>query len=458
MELRRVAYAVLITDLLVLGVATYGAMVLKFGLSTPERTWGPIELTYPQFGVLLAVFWSWMLSVYESRDHRVLGRGFEEFRRIGRATAFTFGLVAMASVVLKLDFSRMYVAVALPLGLLGLVASRYGWRRFRARDAGVFTRPAFIVGDAASAQYMEDLFRRDPGSGFRVVGFWDPLAHEEATDRLVELRKRFEDSAATTLIITASHTLGHRGMRALRWDFEGVEILVSPHFFDVAPGRARLEYAAGETLIHLGEPHFERAGGLLKAAFDRVVAVLLLAVLSPVLIGVALAVKISSPGPVLFRHVRVGRNGRPFSMLKFRSMQDRADEQLQAILQSQGSAKEPLFKPVNDPRITPVGRFIRRLSLDELPQLVNVLNGTMSLVGPRPQVPEEVALYRDFEGARLKVRPGITGLWQVSGRSNLSWQEAVRLDVYYVENWSMLVDLLILWRTIGAVARSEGAR
>jgi lipopolysaccharide/colanic/teichoic acid biosynthesis glycosyltransferase len=176
----------------------------------------------------------------------------------------------------------------------------------------------------------------------------------------------------------------------------------------------------------------------------------------PVMIPVALTVKFTSPGPVFYRQERIGQGGKPFGMLKFRSMVQNADDQLASLLDLQGSSDTPLFKVNNDPRITPVGRFIRKHSLDELPQLFNVLLGQMSLVGPRPQRAEEVALYDDVAHRRLLMKPGMSGLWQISGRSSLSWEDAIRLDLYYVENWSLTVDILILWRTVKAVVWPEG--
>ncbi|MDF2994129.1 MAG: gumD, partial [Microbacterium sp.] len=170
-----------------------------------------------------------------------------------------------------------------------------------------------------------------------------------------------------------------------------------------------------------------------------------------VLIAVAIAVSTTSSGPLLYRQQRIGQHGRPFSMLKFRSMRVGAERELKALLDAQGTSEKPLFKVKDDPRITPVGRFIRKYSLDELPQLFNVLGGSMSIVGPRPQIAAEVALYTDAARRRLLARPGLTGLWQVSGRSSLDWEDAVRLDLYYVENWSLVGDLAILAKTAKAV-------
>ena len=184
---------------------------------------------------------------------------------------------------------------------------------------------------------------------------------------------------------------------------------------------------------------------------------MLIALGSPIMLAVAIAVKMSSPGPIFYWQERIGLRGQPFHMFKFRSMVQGADDQLQSLLDAQGTADRPLFKVINDPRITPVGRFIRRYSLDELPQFFNVLRGEMSLVGPRPQRESEVALYDAVAHRRLFMKPGISGLWQVSGRSDLDWDDAIRLDLYYVENWSMAGDVAILWRTISTVVAARGA-
>lgn len=204
-----------------------------------------------------------------------------------------------------------------------------------------------------------------------------------------------------------------------------------------------------------------RLGGpaalLVKHLLDRTTALAMLLALLPLILGIALAVRLTSKGPALFRHQRIGRGGRPFTMWKFRTMQAGADGRLAGLLSEHDRAGEPLFKVPADPRITPFGRALRRWSLDELPQLVNVVCGQMSLVGPRPQVAAEVALYTEREWRRLAVRPGITGLWQVSGRSQLPWRQAIELDLHYVDSWSLPLDAGVLIRTVGAVVSGRGA-
>ena len=209
-------------------------------------------------------------------------------------------------------------------------------------------------------------------------------------------------------------------------------------------------------MLHLERPSVSGGPHLFKSVFDRVVALMLVLLAAPVLLAIAVAVKVTSRGPVLFRQTRVGRGGGEFKMLKFRSMCADA-EQRKAELEALSEGNGVQFKMKADPRITPLGRLLRRLSLDELPQLFNVLRGEMSLVGPRPPLPSEVAMYAADDTRRMLVKPGVTGLWQVSGRSDLTWEESVRLDLRYVDNWSISLDLLILAKTARAVLRREGA-
>jgi exopolysaccharide biosynthesis polyprenyl glycosylphosphotransferase len=248
-------------------------------------------------------------------------------------------------------------------------------------------------------------------------------------------------------------------MRKLGWDLASrdVGLIVAPTLTDVAGPRIHSRPVAGLPLIYVEYPTFDRIKRVMKRSFDLVGASVLIVLTSPLLAAVAIAIKTTSPGNVIYRQERIGRHGKPFGMLKFRSMVNDADDQLESLLDAQGTSTRPLFKISNDPRITRVGQFIRRTSLDEFPQLFNVLRGQMSLVGPRPQRAAEVALYDDAAIRRLMMKPGMSGLWQVSGRSNLSWDDSIRLDLYYVENWSMTVDLIILWRTFRAVVTADGA-
>ncbi|RYZ60845.1 MAG: sugar transferase, partial [Proteobacteria bacterium] len=290
---------------------------------------------------------------------------------------------------------------------------------------------ARVVGLADNAREIACWFRSHPTQGLQVTGVWRPVHATES--QWLRVGEQFIPIMGQA------------------------RSLLSPNLVAVAGSRIGMREVAGMPFVAVKEPTYAEAGNWPKLVFDWCGALVLLVMGSPILIAAALAVKLSSPGPVFYRQERIGRDGEPFDMIKFRSMRVGADADLARLLEAQGTAGQPLFKVENDPRITRVGRFIRRYSIDELPQLLNVLRGDMSLVGPRPQRGGEVALYDRTARRRLRVRPGMTGLWQVSGRSNLSWEEAIALDMHYVENWTLVGDLQILVRTVKAVVAKDGA-
>jgi exopolysaccharide biosynthesis polyprenyl glycosylphosphotransferase len=266
-------------------------------------------------------------------------------------------------------------------------------------------------------------------------------------------------TGADTVAVTATEHLGVHGIRKLTWDLESmdVDLLVSPGVLDVAGRRLSMRPVAGFPLIHVEKPQYHGAQRFQKRAFDFFFALAAIMGMSPLLILTAIAVKLTSGGPVFYTAERIGLDGKPFRMLKFRSMVDGADRQLPELLMQNEAAGGVLFKMRQDPRVTAVGRFIRKMSIDELPQFFNVLKRDMSVVGPRPPLPREVEAYDGDVRRRLLVKPGITGLWQVSGRSDLSWENSVRLDLSYVENWSMVGDLIIIGKTLKAVLSKNGA-
>ncbi|HET8926845.1 MAG TPA: sugar transferase, partial [Microbacterium sp.] len=273
-----------------------------------------------------------------------------------------------------------------------------------------------------------------------------------------DLLGRIDQAGADTVIVTGNHPLTPRQLRELGWGLEErkANLIVAPALTDIAGPRIHSTPVAGLPLIHVDYPEFTGVKLALKRTSDLVASLLGLIILSPVFLVIALTIWSTSTGPAIYRQERVGMHGRPFRMLKFRTMVVDAEQQLSSLLDaSEGNGV--LFKMRSDPRITRFGRFLRRYSIDELPQLWNVIKGDMSLVGPRPPLASEVRSYERWVHRRLLVKPGITGLWQVSGRSNLSWDDSVRLDLYYVENWSLTADLIIMWRTIRAVIRSDGA-
>jgi exopolysaccharide biosynthesis polyprenyl glycosylphosphotransferase len=286
-------------------------------------------------------------------------------------------------------------------------------------------------------------------------------------DLPVEALGRFDDVASVAqrervhaVALAGSENLPPEAVRRIGWDLEstGVDLMVAPAITEVAGTRVHTRPVGGLPLMYIESPSYEGGKKAAKTILDFGVAWIALILASPVMLVAALAVKLTSPGPVLFRQERIGLHGKAFNVYKFRSMRVGADAELAELLRQQGTDDRPLFKVENDPRITPIGEFLRKFSIDELPQLLNVIRGEMSLVGPRPQRAEEVALYDNAAGRRLLVKPGITGLWQVSGRSDLTWEDTIRLDLYYAENWSFIDDFVILLWTVKVVLQSRGAR
>jgi exopolysaccharide biosynthesis polyprenyl glycosylphosphotransferase len=412
--------------------------------------------------------WPLVLLSLGAYSERVFGTGSDEYRRVGRAGFLLLAFAGFISYAARLDLSRALVVVAIPtltlVTLLGRYAARAQLRRLRAR--GRCTRRVVVVGRGGAVLELAARVRREHYAGLDVVALC-VTPHDRARvtevagvpvgglEDVVTLAARL---GADTIAVTSASETAAQYLRQLSWQLEGtgMELLVAPGLIEVAGPRLHIRPFEGLPLLSVEQPRFEGWRRLVKGGLDRIVAAVALLVFSPVLLGIAVAVRISSPGPVLYRQERIGLNGSSFTMLKFRSMVVDADRQVD-LLRDANISDGLLFKMREDPRVTPVGRWLRRLSLDELPQLLNVLGGSMSLVGPRPPLPVEVARYDSSVSRRLLVKPGLTGLWQVSGRSDLPWEEAVRLDLRYVENWSLATDLLILWKTGRAVLSSSGA-
>jgi exopolysaccharide biosynthesis polyprenyl glycosylphosphotransferase len=418
--------------------------------------------------VALVVAWPTLLGATGAYSERVYGTGSDEYRRVGKAGFLLLALTSFLSYAAHLDLSRVFVAVAIPgltaVTLVGRYAARIQLRRRRAD--GRCTKRVVVVGRGGAVLELARRLQREHYAGLNVVaacvtpGDRARVAQEVGVPvgGLDDVLSVAAEAKADTIAVTSASETAAQYLRQLSWQLEGtgIELLVAPGLIEVAGPRLHIRPFEGLPLLAIEQPSFEGWRRVVKYGADRVVAAVALLLLAPVLVSLALAVKFSSPGPILYRQERVGLNGRSFTMLKFRSMVADADRQLDD-LRGDNISDGLLFKMHNDPRVTAIGRWLRRLSLDELPQLYNVLGGSMSLVGPRPPLPGEVAQYDSSVRRRLLVKPGLTGLWQISGRSDLPWEEAVRLDLRYVENWSLATDLLILWKTARAVLRGSGA-
>jgi len=428
---------------------------------------GSTPAEYFAFAVALPLLWLGSVAVAGGYDTRFIGVGSDEFRRILNAAVGLTAGVAIFSYIAKLDLARGYLAVALPCATVFDLTARYGLRKRlhrRWRD-GQFMRRTVAVGHAAPVEDLVAMLRRDSHHGLSVVAACVAGAQRQdevadvpicgGLDSVASVVSRFN---ADTVAVLACPEMDGTRLRELAWDLEktGTEMCVASALLDVAGPRTTIRPVAGLPLLHVD--HAELAGGkrVIKGVFDKVSAAVALALLAPLFMVIALAIKITDRGPVFFRQTRIGKNGEPFTVWKFRTMVvDAESRKAQLLMLNDGDGT--LFKMRRDPRVTPTGAWLRRYSLDELPQLFNVLFGNMSLVGPRPALPVEVAEYRDHMRRRLAVRPGITGLWQVNGRSDLPWDEAERLDLRYVENWSLALDLQILWKTVSAVTHGSGA-
>jgi len=463
---RRYARALVALDLGVLTVTCLLGVWARFGAEAA----GVRGVSYYAVAALIAALWMCALALGRSYEPRFLGSGTEEFKRVGNASVRVAAVVALVCYSAQIELARGFVAVVLPTGLLLLLLCRLQARQWlrRARQNGRCHHRVVLVGAPDPVRDLARQLGRDPLSGLRVVGVCvpglsgelevDPDVRVPIVGSLALVRQALVAVQADTVAVTASPGITGEALRSLSYELEGtgVDLLLAPALTNVAGTRVSIRPVAGAPLLHVDEPELGGSRKLIKALFDRGTSALGLLLLSPLLLVLAALVRLTSPGPAFFRQERVGRDGDLFRVWKLRSMYEDA-EQRKALLEELNESEGVLFKIRDDPRVTRVGRVLRKYSLDELPQLANVLVGQMSLVGPRPPLVSEVEKYEGHAYRRLLVKPGITGLWQVSGRSDLSWEDTVRLDLYYVENWSLGLDVAVLAKTVITVIRGSGA-
>ncbi|MEO6827658.1 MAG: sugar transferase [Microbacteriaceae bacterium] len=464
----RLTWSITVTDCVLVVFVVSIAHLLRFGLSGPEFNTPQSLLTNSFAGVGIATLWMIALAGGKTRDRRIIGIGLGEYQRVANATFLTFGIVAVIAFLAKLDVARGYLLVALPLGLALLLAGRLVWRQIlqSLRRAGRCLTGAIVVGPREDVNATVDRLRHTLQAGYRPIGVVLTDAGDEAPDEtgslphvsldnLVDIAKRTHTHA---VIITGNLPHGREQIRDISWSLENSksELILVSSLTDVSGPRIHLRPVGGLPMVHVDLPQYTGLNHAVKRLVDLTLVTVLMILLAPIFVAVVLGIRAEGDGPVLFRQERVGVNGTRFTMYKFRSMVTNAESRL-AELREKDEGNGIQFKIRNDPRVTSFGRFIRRYSIDEFPQLWNVFVGDMSLVGPRPPLPAEVEHYLGRVNRRLLIKPGITGLWQVNGRSDLSWEESVKLDLYYVENWSVTGDLLILLRTLKAVFRHDGA-
>lgn len=461
------------TDLAALLLTVASTHYWRFGWERQGSVQGAYGPSYWLMSIGLVALWMAMLSINHSRSPRNLGHGPEEFYRAVQGTWRTFAVVAVLGFLAQWQISRGYLVFALVVGTIALLAGRGVWRLWihRQRDRGGLRAQVIVVGPVRTTEQLVRRLRRNRRSGYHVVGVCVPSATEKGPHAelegvpvlggLADAATIAREVGAEYLVLSGTDELSLRESRDLGWELEGsdVGLIVAPSMVDVAGPRVRMSPVEGLPLLYVDAPRYRGGKFLIKGAFDRTFAALLLAVLAIPMVIVGLLVRATSPGPALFLQERVGRDHQRFRMYKFRSMYADAEQRRADVLGSHGqnAGNGVLFKASDDPRITPIGKVLRRFSIDELPQFIDVFKGDMSIVGPRPPLPIEVEAWESRVSRRQLVKPGITGLWQVSGRSDLDWESSVRLDLYYAENWSLATDALIVLRTVWAVAMGRGA-
>jgi exopolysaccharide biosynthesis polyprenyl glycosylphosphotransferase len=431
---------------------------------------GHISGEYALLSIAFPALWVAALRLSGAYDARFIGTGSDEFRKILNAGVTLTAAMALFSYMINTELSREYLLVTMPsVTVLGMV-SRYAKRKalHHKRAAGKCMSAVVAVGYEPAVADLVNELRRDSYHGLKVVATCIagtasevdkvagiPVFGGVAVDEIADAVSR---SGADAVAVLSCPEIDGAQLRQLAWELEktGTDLCVAPALLDVAGPRTTVRPTAGLTLLHVDHPQLSGPRQVLKGLFDRFMAAMALLLLSPVLVAVAIAIKLTDKGPALFTQTRVGKDGTPFKIYKFRTMVVDAEARL-AELMPANDLDGVLFKLRRDPRITPIGAKLRKYSIDEFPQFINVLKGEMSLVGPRPALPSEAAKYVDHVHRRLVVRPGLTGMWQVNGRSELSWEESVRLDLRYVENWSFALDLQILWKTIAVILKGSGA-
>jgi exopolysaccharide biosynthesis polyprenyl glycosylphosphotransferase len=452
-------------DTLAVGAAVLVSFIARLALGGAARM-----ADYRLIALSVVPGWLLVMALAGAYDHRHIATGFEQYRRVVNGAVWILAGAGFASFALHADISRAFILSSIALAALFTVVTRQGARRVlhrRLSREGAAAHRVLAIGLPPEVGDLVQHMQRASYAGFRVVGALTPGGGQEPhlptgvrwagsdLDRAVQSAL---ESGADTIAIAAPHLLPPGGLRRLSWELEGTEIdlILAPAITDIAGPRIHIRPVDGLPLLFVDKPQFKGARRLVKEVVDRTAAAILFVLLSPLMLAAAIAVRCTRGGPVLFRHTRVGQDGRTFSLLKFRTMRDESPAALAGNERLYDDDRLP-FKSRRDPRVTSVGRLLRRYSIDELPQLWNVLRGQMSLVGPRPMIPKELDGRDASMARRLLVKPGITGLWQVSGRSEVSWDERCRLDLYYVDNWSVGLDFVLLWKTFASVLRGDGA-
>lgn len=451
-------------DVTIILITSLVAHAGRFGLSFLDDRPGVDAIVWLYY--LMPVTWLALLALCGAYSLNHLQTGMIEYQRVALASAFFASAVGIGCFLTKYDLSRGFFVLLFVIGVPALLAARFARRHVlnRLRHKGFLQTPVIVAGAPAHIDEIARVLRREKWLGYQIAGAVTPSVLDETPGglpvlgRVCEVVDLVRDREVDAVIFAEGSFPDSQHFKRMAWELEehDTQMIVVPALTDISSERLNPRPVAGLPLVHVERPQAMEASRWTKRAFDIVGSSILLLLSAPLMAVVAIAIKLEDGGSVLFKQTRVGRRGEEFECLKVRSMVVDAEARL-AALAADNEGAGVLFKMARDPRITRVGNFIRRFSIDEIPQFWNVFRGDMSLVGPRPALPTEVAQYDRDAVRRLDVRPGLTGLWQVSGRSDLSWDDTVRLDVYYVDNWSVMQDLSILMRTAGAVLGSRGA-
>ncbi len=458
----RYAGVLVATDALCAIVAVALGWTLRFGFATDVAVQVYLELS----AVIVAV-WLACLQGADAYEVQRISLGAREYQRVLRAGLHVAGVVAIVGYLSGILLARTFVAIVIPSGMVLMVVTRWFVRRrvYANRTRGDWTTAILVVGTADSVRHVLEELSRAPRTGLVAVGACceDAETGSEIVPGVpvvgsTRSASGMAEQMDVDVVAVAGEGMGRAQIRELAWSLEGTprQMVMAPGLTGVAGPRVHVSPVEGLSLMWVDQPRFSGLGRIVKRGLDIVGSGLLLLLASPFLLVIAAAVRLTSSGPVLFKQRRLGQGGEWVQVLKFRTMYVDAEDRLADLMHLNESTDPLFFKVREDPRITPLGRILRRYSLDELPQLINIFFGSMSLVGPRP-LPGELDLYDDHFRRRMMVKPGLTGLWQVSGRSDLSAEDAVRLDLYYVENWSLTLDIAIIFRTIWVVLRTRGA-
>ena len=458
--LRVYATRAIVWDSLVIVAAATIGFVLRW---TIPYNLNVSDGTYVFFALIVVFSWILALIVRGAYDTRVLGVGSEEFKRVVTASAGLFGTVAVVAFALKLDLSRGFVLITFIVGVVLLLVDRWilrAWLRHE-RRYGNYLHRTMVIGTGDRQTEIVDMLDRDPVAGFVVVDVVEEsevdFTDSQIDDWLDQVMARIGINDVDTVAVAGTPVQGQDLIKRLSWRLEGprIDLLVAPTLGDFVGPRVTIRMQADLPLIHLDEPHLTGPKRAIKRALDICLGISLFILFAPFMLFAAVGIFFTTRGPVFYRHQRIGRGGEVIDVVKFRTMYVGSDEQRGDVIGVPDDRISERYK--NDPRITPFGRFLRRWSIDEMPQIVHVIGGTMSLVGPRPVLIDEIPLFGDADHRRHLTKPGLTGLWQVSGRKAVDWDERMRMDLDYVEHWSPVLDLLIVAKTVKVVLSGSGA-